>query len=512
MRCLISTLVFAVVLFWPNEAKAQQSYDVCSISNIPTNFVVTNISGSYGACGRPLSDLGYTYTITNTAGLRTLAACQSTNLPVGWVISDISGSYGVCGRPLSDLGYTYMITNTVGLSSLYVCQSANYPAGWVISSITSSFGVCGAPLVVARSIYTIINTNPTQTIVFNQIPTQYLGMPSSTIVASASSGLPVSFSSLTTSVCTVSGGTTTNGSTIATLSTVAHGTCSITAVQPGSLNYIAAPAVTRSFTVADPTTAIISQSLTSTVSGSPYVVSWSSTNSTTCAIDASKNGETPVVIFTGLNGSQTVSPSVIGTHVWRNICQGPGGTATSTFTHTVLAPAIMTSSISQSLDSTVAGSPYSVTWSSANATSCAVDASRNGETPVVIFTGLSGSQTVSPNVIGTHVWRNICQGPSGSSTSAFTHTVTPAVTSSISQSLTSTVSGSPYTITWSSTDATSCTLDASRNGEIPIVIFTGLSGSQTVSPGVVGAHVWRNICQGPAGPATSTFTHTVTLI
>src|SRR5205823_1272546 len=61
------------------------------------------------------------------------------------------------------------------------------------------------------------------------------------ISASATSSLPVSFSSSTTGVCTVSG---------ATVHLVGAGTCTITATQGGDANYNAAPNAPQSFTIA----------------------------------------------------------------------------------------------------------------------------------------------------------------------------------------------------------------------------------------------------------------------
>jgi hypothetical protein len=80
-----------------------------------------------------------------------------------------------------------------------------------------------------------------QTITFDAISNQVLGTPL-TLTASASSGLPVSFTSTTASVCTVAG-------TTATL--VNPGTCSIQASQSGNAIYSAAPPVTQSFLVMD---------------------------------------------------------------------------------------------------------------------------------------------------------------------------------------------------------------------------------------------------------------------
>ncbi len=60
-------------------------------------------------------------------------------------------------------------------------------------------------------------------------------------VATASSGLPVSYSSLTTSVCTISG---------TTVTMVSAGTCTIAANQAGDGNYNPAPQVTRNIAIA----------------------------------------------------------------------------------------------------------------------------------------------------------------------------------------------------------------------------------------------------------------------
>src|ERR1700728_3002608 len=80
----------------------------------------------------------------------------------------------------------------------------------------------------------------TQTIAFDAIPSQILGVSPFPIAAQASSGLPVSFASTTTAVCTNA------GSLVMLLSA---GTCSITASQAGNSNFNEATPVTRSFSV-----------------------------------------------------------------------------------------------------------------------------------------------------------------------------------------------------------------------------------------------------------------------
>ncbi len=79
-----------------------------------------------------------------------------------------------------------------------------------------------------------------QTITFANPGDQDLPTGTVNLVASSDSGLTVSLASSTTSVCTVSG---------TTLTLVAEGTCTITASQSGSGDYLAADDVARSFTV-----------------------------------------------------------------------------------------------------------------------------------------------------------------------------------------------------------------------------------------------------------------------
>ncbi|HEX7813767.1 putative Ig domain-containing protein [Dyella sp.] len=86
-----------------------------------------------------------------------------------------------------------------------------------------------------------VTVQGSQTITFNNPGSQLYGT-TPTLTASASSGLPVSFSSETTSVCTITSG--------GTLTFLAAGTCSIDANQPGNATYAAAPQVQQNFQVA----------------------------------------------------------------------------------------------------------------------------------------------------------------------------------------------------------------------------------------------------------------------
>ena len=80
-----------------------------------------------------------------------------------------------------------------------------------------------------------------QTISFISPGNQTLGSAPAALMATATSGLAVSFTSTPASVCTVSG---------TALTLVGAGTCTIGASQAGDSSYAAAPAVSNTFVVA----------------------------------------------------------------------------------------------------------------------------------------------------------------------------------------------------------------------------------------------------------------------
>lgn len=88
--------------------------------------------------------------------------------------------------------------------------------------------------------FTLTIVKAPQAITFAQPADAALGSPPVAVDATASSGLPVSFTSQTPAVCSVSG---------ASVTLAAIGTCTIAADQPGDDTWAAAPTVTRSFGV-----------------------------------------------------------------------------------------------------------------------------------------------------------------------------------------------------------------------------------------------------------------------
>jgi len=154
-----------------------------------------------------------------------ISASASSGLPVTFV-SDTTSVCTVSGSTVTLL--------VPGTCSIVASQKGN--------------GSFTAAVPVTQS-FTVAPVTPTaQTINFGAIASQYLN-GTITLSATASSGLPVSFFSSTTSVCSV---------TLNTAVMLTVGTCSVTALQPGSAFYAPATFVTQSFQVVAGPPAVVS--------------------------------------------------------------------------------------------------------------------------------------------------------------------------------------------------------------------------------------------------------------
>ncbi len=122
-----------------------------------------------------------------------------------------------------------------------------------------------------------------QTIAFTQPPDVAFGSGPVALTATASSGLPVAFTSQTPAICSVAASTVT---------LLAVGTCTIAADQPGDDTWAAAPTVTRSFAVGLATNVITFAQPTDVVFGSGPVALVASASS---GLPVAFTSDTPAV-------------------------------------------------------------------------------------------------------------------------------------------------------------------------------------------------------------------------
>lgn len=148
----------------------------------------------------------------------TIATAASSGLPVSYV----SNTSGVC---------------TVGAESGVITALA---AGTCKITVTQSGDERYAP-ATSRTIEITVLPDPHQTLTFGTAPALSLG-GAATAHATASSGLPVQYSSLSASVCTVDENS-------GELTALTPGNCVIAANQPGTADILPAPEVTQTIAV-----------------------------------------------------------------------------------------------------------------------------------------------------------------------------------------------------------------------------------------------------------------------
>lgn len=301
--------------------------------------------------------------------------------PASLVVSSGSGqSAAVHALFVTPLAVTVRDTNGAGVSGINVLFTApsSGPGGTfangsaAATAITGAAGVAtaegfranelaGGPYVVSATVagvtstasFTLTNTPGAQTIQFAPLSGQLLSAGSLTVSATASSGLPVSFSASPPGVCTLTG---------ATVMLVAAGNCTVMATQPGNANFAAATPVAREFAISQGNQTITFEPLPSRAldagpfpvaatassglpvvfqSNTPQICSLSGTTVTPlttgeCSIRASQSGgqnftAAPDIIrtFSILQSGQTITFSALGGQTLANATLALTATATS---------------------------------------------------------------------------------------------------------------------------------------------------------------------------------------
>ncbi|SET40455.1 fibronectin type III domain-containing protein [Stenotrophomonas indicatrix] len=180
---------------------------------VSRSFAVNAVAPDAPTIGAPTAGNGQVslaFTAPASNGGSAITSYTATSAPGGFTASGAGSPLVVTGL---DNGTTYTFTVTA----------------------TNAIGT-GAPSASSSA----VTPKGTQTITFNNPGSQNFGT-SPTLTASSSSGLPVTFTSNTTGVCTITSG--------GALTFTTAGTCSIDADQSGNGTFAAAPTVARSFTV-----------------------------------------------------------------------------------------------------------------------------------------------------------------------------------------------------------------------------------------------------------------------
>ena len=129
------------------------------------------------------------------------------------------------------------------------------------------------------------------------------------------------------------------------------------------------------------------------------------------------------------------------------------------------------------------GERATLTWSSTNATSCTASGAWSGAQAT------SGTQSEIPTQTGSSTYTLTCSGAGGSAHASAELTVNAAVpTVTLAINPTSITVGESATLTWSSTNATSCTASGAWSGT------QATSGTSSVAPGSAGISAYMLSC------------------
>jgi hypothetical protein len=144
----------------------------------------------------------------------------------------------------------------------------------------------------------------------------------------------------------------------------------------------------------------------------------------------------------------------------------------------------------QSLTFTLGGSSCSATTDATGVASCQVTPSQVGTT--MLSAAFAGTAKFAPTT--------------GTAKFVVLAGATPAPAVTLSANPTSVAAGSPTTLTWSSTNASSCTASGSWSGT------QATGGTQSVTPSAIGSYNYTLVCTGAGGSATASVTVSANLV
>lgn len=222
---------------------------------------------------------------------------------------------------------------------------------------------------------------------------------------------------------------------------------------------------------------MISASPATVVSGGISTLTWSSSNADTCTASGSWSGAR------NPSGMEVTAPINAGS-TYTLTCTGTGGMGAAT-ANVAVAPK-PTVTITATPTTVRSGGTTTLMWSTTDATSCTASGSWSGSRPTLGSETITGLTTASAFTL-------TCTGAGGSGAATANVNIgipSPIVTIAANPSMVA--SGSATTLTWSSTDATSCTASGGWSGARDV------SGTQLQAP-ITMATVYTLTCTGPGG-------------
>jgi outer membrane protein assembly factor BamB len=221
-------------------------------------------------------------------------------------------------------------------------------------------------------------------------------------------------------------------------------------------------------------------------------LTWSTSNADSCSAGGAWSG------LQAVTGSITVGQATPGTYSYALSCSNDTQTATNSAALNVVIPQQLTTTLTAKPVAVAVGQATTLTWSSSGADSCIAMGAWSANLPA------SGSQSISVTGAGANTYEVQCASATGDGNAQVTVQGLVA-TASLAANPTTTGAGQTTTLTWSSTQASSCTASGEWAGTL------ASSGSQVVTPATAGNHSYTITCSNPGAPAQANVIVTVSI-
>ena len=382
-------------------------------------------------------------TVSLTASLTTIDAGQSTTLT--WTSTDAASC------------------TAAGAWSGTLAASGSQSTG-ALSSNANFALTCTGPGGTSAPVSAVVTVNP--------LPTATLTAAPGAVALGGTSSL--TWSSTDANSCTASGGWNGTLGLSGTQMTVPITTTTVYSLVCTGAGGATAP-VSATVALIPPPSAMLTATPSSVASGQAAVLSWNSAGATSCSASGAWSG------MLTASGTQSTGP-LSSAATYSLSCIGPGGVSTlASVTVSILPlPAV---TLTASPPAVTAGNAATLQWTSTDATSCTASGAWSGAVSV------NGTQSTGPLSAAT-AYSLSCSGPGGTSSASATVSVIPTATLSVYPSVVA--PGNASTLTWDSTNATSCTAGDGWSGTLP-------SNGAQVTSAVSATTSYTLSCTGAGG-------------
>ncbi len=494
----------------------------------PGSKAVTNATGFSTGVINTVGEYNYDLTCTGTGGVTE----QSALLNVSKAAPPAPPTVSFAAQPtVIAPGQATSFTWTTNNATSCAASGGSGADAWSGAEPTSSGGTSSGP-VTAAGVYSYVltcagpggSTAQSVTVVVSaspQPPGVAVSIQATPTVIVAGQAAALTWSSSNADSCTASGSW--SGSEPLVGNAVSTGTLTAPGNTPTNYSYTllctgagGSASGTASVTVNPAPAAVTSFAASPTVitSGQSTSFTWATTAATSCTASGGSGSDGWVGSVPVSSSGTPVGPiNASGIYVYSLICTGPGGTGApqslSVQVNPITSPPASVTSFSASPSTIQVGQSTYLNWSTTSATACTASGGAGSAWTGSVGTSGTAFNSGAINAAGSYTFTLSCTGPGGAASPSsvivnVTSVPQPAASiTAFSASPTSITTGQAASLSWSTSNATSCTGSGDTgtgvwNGSVGTA-SSGFSTGALTSP---GSYSYTLMCSGPGGTST----------